>query len=70
MKNKKQCEKFKCTYEPNAPDCEHCQFEPVCPFSESCGGCLYGMPSDFIFCPEKPLSNFEREMPHKRVENR
>lgn len=68
--NKKQCERFKCTYEPAAPDCDHCQFDAVCPFSDSCVSCLYGMASDFVYCPEKPLSNFEREKPLERVESR
>lgn len=58
--SKKQCERFKCTYEPVAPDCGHCQFDPVCPHSGTCSACLFGIASDFIGCPEKPLTNFSR----------
>ena len=56
----KQCERFKCIYEPVAPDCGHCQFDVVCPYSGTCSACLFGITSDFIGCPEKPLTNFSR----------
>lgn len=58
--SKKQCERFKCTYEPAVPDCGHCQFDVVCPHSGTCSACLFGIASDFIGCPEKPLTNFSR----------
>lgn len=64
----KQCEKFKCTHEPAAPDCGHCQFDTVCPFSETCAACLFGIASDFIGCPEKPLTNFSRVSAHGNIE--
>lgn len=58
--SEKQCERFKCIYEPVAPDCGHCQFDPICPYSGTCSACLFGIASDFIGCPEKPLTNFSR----------
>lgn len=67
--SKKQCEKFKCVYEKNAPDCFHCQFDTVCPYSGTCAGCLFGMASDFIGCPEKPLVNFSRKNQHVEVQS-
>lgn len=66
--NGKQCDRFKCC-ESSAPDCSHCQFDAVCPYSGTCSFCLYGIASDFIGCPEKPLTNFSRASAHESTEN-
>lgn len=66
--SKKQCERFKCTYEPTAPDCGHCQFDVVCPYTGTCSACLFGIASDFIGCPEKPMTNFSRVSARENIE--
>ena len=38
----------------------YCQFDVVCPYSGTCSACLFGIASNFIGCPEKPLTNFSR----------
>lgn len=66
--SKKQCERFKCTYEPVALDCGHCQFDVVCLYSGTCSACLFGIASDFIGCPEKPMTNFSRVSDRENIE--